>query len=80
MPSIKRELSIVKDKTLYKIIYSGGGQVPDYLEGKYTTYVEAKTRLHMWRLKRKADTEADKLKSVRSSRKAKADIKEDAAA
>ena len=79
MPAIKRELSIVKDHTMYRIIYSGGGQVPAYLEGRYTTYVVARDRLHTYSLMRKAEVEETKRKSAIASRKAKAKMEEVAA-
>lgn len=75
MPSIPRELKIVKYHTLYKIIYSGGGQVPDDLKGAFTTYTVALECMAMWRIKRKADAEDVKKKSVVASRKAKAEVK-----
>ncbi len=74
MPAIKRELSIVKDHTMYRIIYSGGGQVPNYLEGRYTTFVIARERLHTWGLMRKAIVEETKKKNAAASRKAKVEI------
>ena len=33
------------DGTLYVIKYEGGGQLPKFLEGKYTSYVEANRRI-----------------------------------
>lgn len=73
MPAIKRELTIVKDHTMYRIIYSGGGQVPNYLEGRYTTFVTARDRLHTWDLIRKAQMEETKKKNKMVARKAKAE-------
>ncbi len=79
MPAIKRELTIVKDHTMYRIIYSGGGQVPDYLEGRYTTFVTARDRLHTWGLMRKAKMEEIKKKNAMAARKAKVKTQEVAA-
>lgn len=31
--------------TLYVIRYEGGGQLPQFLEGKYTSYAEANRRI-----------------------------------
>ncbi len=71
MPAIKRELTIVKDHTMYRIIYSGGGQVPAYLEGRFTTFVIARDRLYTWGLMRKAMVEETKKKNAAAARKAK---------
>jgi hypothetical protein len=34
--------------TLYKIRFEGGGQVPEFLSGKYTSYVEANRRIERY--------------------------------
>lgn len=53
MPAIKRELQIVKHKTMFKIIWTGGGETPDYLKGLFTCFTEAEKRLNIWDLIRK---------------------------
>lgn len=80
MPAIKRELTIVKDLTMYRIIYSGGGQVPAYMEGLFTTYVVARDRMHTYGLMRKAEAEETKRKNALAARKAKAKVETQEAA
>lgn len=34
--------------TLYKIRFEGGGQVPEYLKGEYTSHAEANNRIKQY--------------------------------
>lgn len=43
-----KEIQIVGDRTLYKIQFSTGGQLPKELQGLFTSHTEAKRKIDQY--------------------------------
>lgn len=68
----KRELKVVpvENSTLYRVVWDGGGELPDMLKSNYTSPAEAKTAIARWKATKTASEEVDLYKKDEEAKRA----------